>query len=174
MILDLREFDQFPATAEVAAQKDEFQSFAPEVTAVDDVLLRVTIHKSGQEYICHGTVKAHVRMECSRCLREFAAELSSPTEFIVRSDSLPLAAAKGAFDDQDYVYMHGQNLLADPSEMVRQALVLSVDLKPLCTAECKGLCPSCGANLNDGVCGCRHERVDERWSALRSLRNNHT
>ncbi|MEW6050326.1 MAG: DUF177 domain-containing protein [Candidatus Zixiibacteriota bacterium] len=172
--MDLREFDQFPATAEVAAQKDEFQSFAPEVTAVDDVLLRVTIHKSGQEYICHGTVQAHVKMECSRCLREFSTELNMPTEFIVRSDSQPAETIKGVFDDQDYVYMHGQNLMADPGEIVRQALVLSLDMKPLCAADCKGLCPRCGANLNDGACSCRLERIDDRWSALKSLRNNHT
>lgn len=172
MILDLRQFDQFPAAAEVYAPKDEFQSFLPEVTAVEDVCLRVTIHKSEEEYICVGTVAAHVRMECSRCLREFGTELSSPTEFIVRSDNLPPTPMQGAPDDQDYVFMHGQNLVADPSDVVRQALVLSMDMKPLCSETCQGLCAMCGANLNDGRCSCRVEHVDERWSALEGLRDN--
>jgi uncharacterized protein len=172
MILDLRALDQFPAMADVLAGKDEFQSFLPEVTGVERVRLLVTIHKSEQEYICYGTVEARVRMECSRCLREFGADLQSPTEFIVRSDNQP-PDPKGTPDDQDYVYMHGQNLVADPSELVRQALILSVEMKPLCTPECRGLCQTCGANLNDGQCGCRVERIDERWSALRGLRDNH-
>lgn len=172
MILDLRAFDQFPVVAEVVAGKDEFLSFLPEITAVEQVRLRVTIHRSGQEYICHGTVDARVRMECSRCLREFGTELQSPTDFIVRTDNLP-PDPKGIPDDQDYVYMHGQNLVADPGDVVRQALILSMEMKPLCAPECQGLCQTCGANLNDGQCGCRPERIDERWGALRGLRDNH-
>ncbi len=45
--------------------------------------------------------------------------------------------------------------------------MLSVPMKPLCSDECKGICPSCGANLNAAGCGCRIERVDDRMAALK-------
>jgi uncharacterized protein len=42
-------------------------------------------------------------------------------------------------------------------------------MKPLCEENCAGLCPSCGSNLNDGPCDCKHEAIDPRWEGLQGL-----
>jgi uncharacterized protein len=61
------------------------------------------------------------------------------------------------------------NHIMDLTEPVRQALLVAVDMRPLCREDCKGLCPECGGNLNEVDCG--HEPVveDGRWAALREL-----
>ena len=55
--------------------------------------------------------------------------------------------------------------------MVTEAFVLAMDTKNLCSDDCKGLCPKCGADLNQGPCSCRPE-TDPRWAALSQLLNN--
>jgi uncharacterized protein len=43
-------------------------------------------------------------------------------------------------------------------------------MKKLCSEDCKGLCPSCGKNLNDGPCNCAEEIIDPRWELLQKLK----
>jgi uncharacterized protein len=66
--------------------------------------------------------------------------------------------------------------VADPSssyfvldDLVREAIILSLPLKPLCSEECKGLCPICGTDLNKSHCHCVIEKTDPRWDMLKGL-----
>jgi uncharacterized protein len=45
-------------------------------------------------------------------------------------------------------------------------------MKPLCKAECAGLCDICGKDLNQGECSCRQEQADPRWAELLKLKNS--
>jgi len=58
----------------------------------------------------------------------------------------------------------------DLAPLAREALLLELPLAPLCQAECAGLCPTCGADLNAGPCGCAGVVADARWLALDELR----
>ena len=57
----------------------------------------------------------------------------------------------------------------DLSQAVREQILLSVPASPLCREDCKGLCPKCGKDLNDGDCGCDRKAIDPRWSALEGI-----
>jgi uncharacterized protein len=172
MILDLRQFEHFPAHAEVKAGSGEFGALPEEIISVKDASLSVAIQKADDEYFCQGTVNATVTLTCSRCLAEFDSELSCKTDFIARSDKTLKAEKNAIPDDEDYVLMHGNDLRADVTDIVRQTMILSLGLKPLCSDDCKGLCPRCGANLNERSCTCRRPQIDERWSGLKGLSNN--
>jgi uncharacterized protein len=54
--------------------------------------------------------------------------------------------------------------------VMREQFYLVLPMKPLCRESCKGLCPHCGTNLNDGSCACKPEWVDPRLEALRALK----
>jgi len=58
----------------------------------------------------------------------------------------------------------------DLRAVVRELVLLDAPSTPLCRPDCAGLCLSCGANLNDGQCGCSAPPADPRWSALDSLK----
>ncbi|HJV09433.1 MAG TPA: DUF177 domain-containing protein, partial [Acidimicrobiales bacterium] len=58
----------------------------------------------------------------------------------------------------------------DLEPLVREALVLDLPLAPLCEEDCRGLCPTCGADLNLGDCDCPPAETDSRWAALDVLR----
>jgi uncharacterized protein len=57
----------------------------------------------------------------------------------------------------------------DLTEVVRQAIFLAIPMSPVCRADCAGLCPQCGQNLNEGQCHCVSEVVDPRLEVLKQL-----
>jgi uncharacterized metal-binding protein YceD (DUF177 family) len=66
MILDLREFDDFPAQTVITASPGEFSPFADSVIRVEETTVDLAIQKAGEEYFCQGRAKARVVMECAR------------------------------------------------------------------------------------------------------------
>ena len=69
-------------------------------------------------------------------------------------------------ENDDILLLDGGEL--DLEEVFTTDLVLAMEPKHVCSEECKGLCPKCGANLNDGPCQCRAE-VDPRFAVLAQL-----
>ncbi|HET6915863.1 MAG TPA: DUF177 domain-containing protein [Acidimicrobiales bacterium] len=74
----------------------------------------------------------------------------------------------GEEEDEETYPLKGE--LLDLQPLVRDALLLDLPLAPLCREDCKGLCPTCGADLNDGPCSCARAPADPRWAALDLLK----
>jgi uncharacterized protein len=66
----------------------------------------------------------------------------------------------------------GDDGFLDLGPVVRQLAVLAVPMQVYCRPDCLGLCPECGANLNEGPCNCEPDDVDPRLTGLRSLLDN--
>ncbi|MBR3569785.1 MAG: DUF177 domain-containing protein [Oscillibacter sp.] len=105
------------------------------------------------------TVSATLDAVCDRCGKRFP--LPKTTEF-----RCLLAESAEDYDNDEIVLL--QDGKADVGELARAAFVLDMDAKTLCSEDCKGLCPRCGANLNEGPCSCKPE-ADPRWAALSAL-----
>ena len=103
---------------------------AGELAAGGSVELEFSV--GGSRILMSGRLRGGWSLECARCLERFEAPIDSSFEEI-----FPQSLAS-----------------IDVSEELRQALVLAAPAKPLCRPDCKGLCPSCGRNLNEGPCGC--------------------
>jgi uncharacterized protein len=167
MILDLREFDDFPAQTVITASPGEFSPFADSVIRVEETTVDLAIQKAGEEYFCQGRAKARVVMECARSSR-VCHELSGKTDFVV--SSRPQSDEQSdVIDDEEYVYFQGSDFRVDITEPIRQVLILAVPLKPLCAETCRGLCASCGANLNETGCDCKRDNTDPRWEGLKGF-----
>ena len=108
--------------------------------------------------IVQGTVTGQSHLLCGRCLREIDyANVASIDEMYQR---VP--------DNPDAYPIEGESLDLQP--MVREMVLLSLPDTPLCKADCPGLCPQCGADLQRAPCGCQAQRFDERWAILDQLR----
>lgn len=103
-----------------------------------------------------GTVATRWASECRRCL--------GPADGALRIEVHELFAPGG--DGADAYPLVDD--VVDLSAVARDAVLLSLPLAPLCAADCRGLCPECGADLNRAPCGGHHRR-DERWAALDAL-----
>lgn len=121
-----------------------------------------------------GKLSGSLRLDCGRCLERYALTLDHELDLFY----LP-RAAESADDQEDEVELSDREVVVgyydtprlDLGEIVREQLFLSLPFKRLCSEACRGLCPSCGKNLNAGECPCppAEEPVDPRLSALRGL-----
>ena len=69
-------------------------------------------------------------------------------------------------DDPDLFTLDGDELELD--EVLSTLFILDMDMKFLCKEDCKGLCPTCGKNLNLGSCTYR-KQLDPRFAVLEQL-----
>jgi uncharacterized protein len=145
---------------------DTLKLQAEEVKFVKSVKVDLLISKSKDQLICRGEITAPVVLECSRCLLEYELDLTSNLSFVIDLVGIP-----NQIDSEDDSYF-----LADPSQasfviddLVREAIIVSLPLKPLCTEACRGLCPVCGTDLNKSECHCVIEKADPRWDKLKGI-----
>lgn len=134
------------------------------------VHLQASVGAAGQ-ILVRGGVKTTVGAECRRCV----APLELPVDFEVLFVLVPSGGDLAESGDEEpmdealHPYDSGAREL-DLGDLVREELVLSVPAWPVCRPDCRGLCPLCGADLNESVCTCVREEHDPRWAALRTLR----
>ena len=111
-----------------------------------------------------GTARMEAVGECVRCLREVRV----PIEVDVQELFVHDASSEAGYDDDDEVSLLHDDLV-DLEPVLRDDVVLDLPFQPLCTPDCAGLCPRCGARLDDDP-GHHHEAVtDPRWAALGGL-----
>lgn len=117
----------------------------------------------GDDVFVRGTLRTTVRLACRRCL--------SPVEQDVDETVDLLFAEAGEEDVDGEVYTlpaRGDEL--DLTDAVREQVLLDLPEFALCGEECRGLCPTCGANLNEGACECVPEAAPSPWDALKKLK----
>ena len=102
---------------------------------------QVDVTNTGDALLVTGTVEGEAKTSCARCVDEFSFPVTGEVEgyFLIGADR----EAPEDMDDDEFDVLPDDNVID-----------LEFPLVPLCDEECKGLCPTCGANLNDGPCGC--------------------
>lgn len=113
----------------------------------------------------HGVVEGDIVLPCRRCLAEASVH--------VRDESHVIFAEAGSdeTDDPDVQVLDERSLQIDLRPTVREQWLLNAPSFALCREECKGLCPTCGRDLNEGSCECPRTG-DSRWDALRRVQTN--
>lgn len=110
---------------------------------------------TGTGVVATGTVAADVTAVCARCLCDFEMRLAGEIEGLF----VPAEDLDAAPDDEEAAPIGGDGTI-DLAESVLSALVVEAPFAPLHDAECAGICPECGADLNEAPCGCEHEPVE--------------
>ena len=125
-----------------------------------DILLKGDFTGAGESISVTGTVRAVLTAHCARCLKEVSLPLKADIDEVFVREANP--------DDPDQRLMDGHEI--DMTGPAREALLLEMPMRLLCRKDCKGLCPTCGANLNDKPCDCpKGEPVANPFAALSEL-----
>ncbi len=106
-------------------------------------------------------------MPCDRCLREVAVSIPLSSE---REVDFSGSDSEGAAELDETSFIDGYDL--DVDAFVCEEILLGFPMKVLCQEDCKGICKVCGANLNEGECGCDRTELDPRMSVIRDIFNN--
>lgn len=104
------------------------------IKCLGSVKVKADVSKITNTVAVHLNLNATMKADCSRCLNEFNFNLKKDMKL-------------------DYL-LDKPKLVIDLKPDIREEIILDYPLKPLCKPDCKGLCPKCGKNLNEGGCPC--------------------
>lgn len=126
-----------------------------DAVAVDDVAeADLRLEAAVGAVVARGTATVPATLTCSRCLKEFEAELSST-----------ITATYGNDEDEDSRPISGDGRI-DLAEAVREELAMAMPTSPVCRPDCLGLCAGCGTDLNMDPCGGHEDLSSSPFAAL--------
>ena len=154
---------KLPAELFALAESSHFEGsydLAKLAIGPDDYVFRqplewsVDVTNTGSAFLVSGTVTGTGSCACSRCLEEVSRDFDGNVEgyFLYGVDSDDAGLDEDIGDDEFDVLPDDHML--DLAPLLCAALRVDAPEMPLCREDCAGLCPQCGANLNDGPCGC--------------------
>ncbi len=117
-----------------------------------------------------GTVETGVSYKCSRCVNEFSMPLSASFDLYYLPQPKPSSAEEIALKYEDMEVGFYDGIALDVDLMVLEQIELATPMRFVCREDCKGLCFTCGADLNEGPCLCRHQQGDPRMATLLEFR----
>jgi uncharacterized protein len=144
-------------------QDDDYQVAGP-------VELSMRVEKaSADTFRVAGRATTRLEMACSRCLEpfQFPVDVSFDLRYVPQVENT--GEGEREIVEEDLTTAYYRDGLLDVTEMLREQFQLALPMKPLCTDDCRGLCPQCGANLNRVTCDCDPRWEDPRLAALKGL-----
>jgi uncharacterized protein len=148
------------------------QPTAPlELPGCGPVTGELDLDKNGDMVLVTGSLAFTAVQECSRCLKRFTRCYRPEVDLCYQPAAPPRAAngRESALSPDDLITIGYSRNEIDLWPEIREAVLLALPLKPLCREQCRGICPSCGADRNAKECGCRDDRTDARWEKLKKL-----
>ena len=138
---------------------------------VGDVDLSGELRRNAAKTDLNGAIHADLEIACTRCLSPVRTRLDVDfhVDFVGRELFPDSKEAQLEGGDLDTDVIEGNEL--DLTEVAREQILLNLPEATLCSENCKGICASCGKDLNEGDCDCGQDEIDPRWAALRGLKS---
>jgi len=170
MIIDLIEIDGATQPFEFTIPAEKLELDHPGARLTSDAHIKGNVTRHAAQIEVSGSIDAAAEIECTRCLKpissplaiEFAVSFVTPENF--SSDKEHEVQA----DDLDTDVLESDRI--DVGQIAREQILLNLPEQVFCQAECKGLCPKCGADRNLIDCNCEERESDPRWAALKDFR----
>jgi uncharacterized protein len=165
--------------AKIRAQQERFeQVYAPGACAgpgegfavAAPVDLAFDIYKDKDQFRLVGRVRTTLELPCSRCVEPFPSPVDASFDLRYLPRSHDVGEGEREIEEDDLSTSFYEDETIDLGQLMREQFLLSLPMKPLCRETCRGLCPQCGANLNQARCECRRHWEDPRLAALKALK----
>ncbi len=130
------------------------------------ITVDVELDKAHNQIVLNIEVVAKVNFECDRCGGNFNALLENNFDIVYFFNKENVTE-----DDEDIYYLPPEQDKINFGKDVVEHLLLAIPMKKLCDDNCKGLCLSCGVNLNKEECKCESEEINPIWNELLKLKD---
>ena len=139
---------------------------------VEPMVWNAAAERVGEEIRIAGSLQTTIESSCSRCLEPARSEISKSFDLFFRQGD------EDMFDEDDEIelseedtrtaFFTGTELAL--GDVLREQVLLALPMKALCNVDCKGLCPTCGTNLNLNTCNCPDERFSPHMDKLLEIK----
>jgi uncharacterized protein len=164
------EFEENPQVFPIIAEMEKKQ----ECEFLKPLNIRLKAFRVRELFEVQGTFRTSVRLPCSRCLKDFDTSLASDFELTYTKE---MQGLMDVFDEEEIelkveeigmFYLKGEEI--NLQQGIQEQVVMAFPFQPLCDENCKGLCPKCGLDLNQGDCGCKPELSANKFAILKNLK----
>lgn len=173
MFLDVKEL----AVRKVRIRK----SYAPgsidyhtvEFKQVEPLDVQATAELMDQQIRVSGVLQTKIEMVCARCIEPVIEEVTREFDLFYRplaNRAKPEEEVRLKDDDTEIGFFQGEGVFL--ADVLSEQVLLSLPMKVICRSDCRGLCPSCGANLNHEECRCETHATDPRLAPLARLKQD--
>ena len=170
MRIELENLEKAGGTFSREYQTDELTFDDQDLRLIEPVRVAGRVRRKNEEVELRGKLATKVAVPCARCLK--AVEFPIEVDFSERFTS----AVAWKHEEQHELQSEDLNLAVFDGEgielddLVKEEILLAMPGHLLCREDCKGLCPNCGADLNETTCDCATKQIDSRWDKLKDLR----
>jgi len=132
----------------------------------------IDVHRYGKRVLIKGIAGMSSLFTCSRCLKQFYLPLRADfeEEFLPEPEVNKTVEQELTAEELESGFYSGDEINVE--DLIREEMLLAVPMKPLCKPDCRGICPKCGKDLNDGPCGCKEDEIDSRLMPLKKIKES--
>ncbi|HUQ97997.1 MAG TPA: DUF177 domain-containing protein [Gemmatimonadaceae bacterium] len=158
---DLRSLETKAVQVDGALQPDDPIWEEGDAKPAEPITVTGRLSTAGEgRFYFSGRIEARTEMSCRLCLEDVDVEVNEEVHFLMAETGADEA------DDPD-VFLYDPNARnLDLRSAIRETWLLTAPAFVQCKDDCKGLCATCGTNLNDSTCDCTPTKTDSRWDAL--------
>ena len=125
--------------------------------------------RTGEDVYVEGTLTGSLNSECSRCLVNFRMPLDLDLNIVFAPQKEGMEEDNDALEqDENLSYYSGDSI--DLVQEIKDLILVTLPIKPICRPDCKGLCPQCGADLNTNPCRCEQHKGPSPFDKLKELK----
>ena len=172
MFLDVHELAVHKTRIRKSYPPETLDFHSGDFRQMEPLEVRATAELVDRQIRISGNLSTRVEMVCARCLDTVTQEISRdfdlyyrPMTSITREEEVHLN-----LDDTEIAFFEGDGLFL--ADVLAEQVNLALPMKVICRATCRGLCPHCGANLNQEPCRCESHPSDPRLAPLARLRQD--
>lgn len=149
-----------------------FPEAGEEYRVIGDTVLAAVLRREPPRWGVAGRVTSTLELTCSRCLEPLSWPVDASFDLLYLPQRENTGAGEVEVDEDGLRVAYYREGVLDLGQLLREQFYLALPMKPLCSPDCRGLCPECGANLNDAPCECRPVWVDPRLAPLAGWRSD--
>lgn len=147
---------------------EPLREFKMDCRIISPIHGKVFVQHAEDGLLARGHLQGEIVVPCNRCAED--AKVKIDTDFSEFEEIPEESALKGGEHGESYIVYDRHAPMLDLAEVGWEQFMLAQPSMPLCREDCKGLCPSCGANLNMGECECKMDATDPRMAALAGVK----
>lgn len=126
---------------------------------LEDIDYSIFLKREGSRIKAKGKIRTAVTLRCVNCLENFDLKIDSKFDIILFPvNEIQINNAALNSEEMEYIFYEGDKI--DVTKILLEQVNLFIPYNPVCSADCRGICPNCGANLNYEKCKCENPKND--------------
>lgn len=155
---------------DIPADEIQYDSNMSQVSVLHAEGTAQLLNHSLGEIRVQGNLAVKMQATCDRCLETTAFPINSPFDLVYMPAEGANAGGEEEVDREAIEVGYYEDGGLALNDVLREVVLLALPMRLVCSDACKGICPVCGQNRNQGECGCQPRALDDRWSKLKEIR----